>query len=971
MNTKRHIFSLGRGLHIVQLVSAYLLFTVELCSAATTLYVVKDNPGAKQPFTSWDTAAADIQSAIDVAAEEDLILVGNGLYDVGTTRVADFTNRIVVSNAVTVQSANGPEVTTLQGGLGVRCATLLGSARLIGFRLTGSVECGAVWGEGGSASVENCWLVGNSAVRGGGAQGVHLLDCTLSENVASLQGGGAYDCSMQNCLLLHNSAEQGGGASASFLWNCTVTSNNATESGGGTFDSVLRGCLVVENTANQGGGCAGPEGVIYSTTLWGNHAAMAGGGVQGGTLYNSIVYGNDVQGISNEWSESVLQYCLSSPLPSGDGNRTGDPLFVDPIGGNLRLQSESPCINIGSNENWMTTATDLDGSSRIVDEVVDLGTYEHNPPPVPNPQLLLLGINGEAIESGNVPDVGAGTDWIARSDHSVSHTLYVTNSGNATLVLSGTAFSGAGADAFSIYAFPSSVEPGFSLPFQIAFHPDEVRSYEATLQISHSASNTSSPFALNVRGTGVLPANRYVALGNPQAATPYTNWLTAAADIQSAIAVSLADDTIWVSNGIYSTGSVAGLGEVLHRVAITNAIVVRSVNGPGTTIIQGESGVRCAYLGVNATLSGFTLTNGVDAGGIGCADKTAQISNCVIVGNSSPVGGGVLDGTIRNSILAGNSSDSGGGAFNARLIACELIDNTAELGGGAYDSEMDRCVLSGNTAEELGGGVYACIVNNSLLVNNSATQGGGAYGGHLSNCTLVQNNASVEGGGTYGCELLNCILSDNDDHMASSTLSYCCVPQLVPGLGNIDADPLFVDQAGGDFHLATNSPCINAGNHQAWMDSTLDVTGSLRVVGPAVDMGAYEHPFTPSGIEAQWLKDNNLPWDGSADSEDTDHDLFSNWKEWRANTDPHDATSLLALAPPSTAVPPDGVGWIVRWQSSTGKLYRIEYSTNLLSNPSFQLLPDAHSIPGQMGFTTYTDRNEATISSTAYRIYLQ
>lgn len=937
---------------------------------ADTRYVLKDNPGAESPFTSWDTAAPDIQSAIDVAAEGDLVLVESGLYDSGSTVHDPYTNRIVVPSAVTVQSVHGPASTTLQGGTGIRCATLLGSARLVGFRLTGSVECGAVWGDDGSATVENCWLEGNTAVRGGGARGVSLRDCTLRQNSASLQGGGAYDCSLQDCLLLGNSAEQGGGASASFLWNCTVTSNTASDAGGGTVDSVLRGCLVVGNSAGQGGGCAGGESVLYNCTLSGNQAATVGGGIQGGLLFNTIVQDNVAGNASNEWDGSILQYCLTSPLPDGEGNQTGDPLFEDSGSGNYRLKPESSCIDAGTNQNWMVSATDLDENPRMVNEIVDIGAYEYNPPPAPDPQLILLGIQGSPIDNGTPPDVEAGTDGVARTGHAAARTFALTNAGNAAVLLSGASFSGTGAEAFSIQAFPSAVEAGELQQFQIVFQPDQAIAYEATLHILHSASNTPSPFVLYVRGTGVLPANRYVSLGNPQATAPYTNWATAAADIQPAIDVSLEDDTVWVSNGLYAAGSVEGPGGVLHRIAITNAIVVRSVNGPGTTFIQGESGMRGAYVGANAVLAGFTITNGLAAGGIGCADQSALVSNCVIAGNSSSVGGGMLEGTLRNSVLANNAADSGGGAFHARLIDCELTGNSAELGGGAYDCEIDRCIITGNAASESGGGTYAGIVNNSVLNSNTAAQGGGAFGSTLNHCTLFQNSASAEGGGVYGGELLNCILSDNDDNMASSTLSYCCVPQLVPGPGNIDADPLFADPAGGNFRLATNSPCINAGTYREWMDGTMDLAQSLRVVGTAVDMGAYEHPFTPSGIEAQWLQSHHLPWDGSADNEDTDGDQFSNWQEWRANSDPRDPASLLALGLPPTAWPPDGVGWIVRWQSSTGKWYAIDRSTNLLDPASFQPLADAQSIFGQNGFTTFTDRTATASQPSIYRIRL-
>jgi hypothetical protein len=60
---------------------------------------------------------------------------------------------------------------------------------------------------------------------------------------------------------------------------------------------------------------------------------------------------------------------------NGVGNINNAPLFVDYANGNLHLQSNSPCINAGSN-GFVTTANDLDGRPRIFGGTVDMGAYE-------------------------------------------------------------------------------------------------------------------------------------------------------------------------------------------------------------------------------------------------------------------------------------------------------------------------------------------------------------------------------------------------------------------------------------------------------------------------------------------------------------------------------------------------------------------------------------------------------------------
>jgi len=480
-----------------------------------------------------------------------------------------------------------------------------------------------------------------------------------------------------------------------------------------------------------------------------------------------------------------------------------------------------------------------------------------------------------------------------------------------------------------------------------------------------------------------LPAaTHYVSLGSTSPMPPYTSWVTAASTIQDAVDAAAGGDVVVVTNGVYAVGGREafnwyGDSMGLNRVAITNALALRSENGPLLTVIDGAGAYRCVSLTAGASLTGFTLTNGVDThygmggAGVWCASTNAFLTNCMLAGNSSrgpfAAGGGAYGGTLYNCTLAGNSATNGGfggGADSCALYNCMLIGNSCYYGGGAYSSTLYNCTLAGNSGN-WGGGAYECTLYNCTLTGNSGPlcYGGGAAGSTLYNCTLAGNSAYY-GGGAYGSIVHNCIIYFNADTNGAnfdltSTLSYCCTTPHPAGSGNITNTPLFIDYASGNLRLQSNSPCINAGNN-ALVNTATDLDGRARVVSGRVDMGAYEFQPGLSGAFLGWLQRYGLPTDGSADYADSDHDGMNNWLEWACGTDPTNPLSVLRLLPPAIT----STTTTVTWQSVAGVNYSLGRSSNLTS--SFTVL--ATHIVGQAGATSYIDTNAAGARAFFYRV---
>ena len=266
-----------------------------------------------------------------------------------------------------------------------------------------------------------------------------------------------------------------------------------------------------------------------------------------------------------------------------------------------------------------------------------------------------------------------------------------------------------------------------------------------------------------------------------------------------------------------------------------------------------------------------------EGGGMYNVDASPTVINCTFQGNAAGHGGnaGQHGGEEAGPVAGGGMYNSGG---SPTVFNCTFQDNEtgakfrAGLGGGICNVDsantlIVNCVFEGNVARVFaaaGGGVYnsgaSVTVVNCVFAHNGAHSGGGLYNGadaFVVNSTFTRNIANgIRTAVDATTTVSNCILWSNAFNSLSGVplVTYSDVQGGFAGMGNIDADPLFIHPDNGDYRLSPGSPCIDAGDNTAVpRDITTDLDGNPRFVDdadtkdtgngrrPIVDMGAYEY----------------------------------------------------------------------------------------------------------------------------------
>ena len=244
-------------------------------------------------------------------------------------------------------------------------------------------------------------------------------------------------------------------------------------------------------------------------------------------------------------------------------------------------------------------------------------------------------------------------------------------------------------------------------------------------------------------------------------------------------------------------------------------------------------------LNATPTVSNCTFlynTTGDDYAGAVYTKTTAPVlTDCLFENNQSKYGGAVYSQNSTISYVGctfrGNTAvEYGGAAYGEGLptpsyMNCLFEGNSAGFGGGAIEGSFtlaENCVFTGNTATDTGGAIDFFldsnpVISNCVFYNNSSDAGGAIWAGSTNftatSCIFWGNTAN------FGIVFE---ITDAFGTSSNLTIANCIQEGGIAGISNvnsnvidnggvIDADPLFADAAGGDFHLPINSPAIDAG----------------------------------------------------------------------------------------------------------------------------------------------------------------
>ncbi len=347
---------------------------------------------------------------------------------------------------------------------------------------------------------------------------------------------------------------------------------------------------------------------------------------------------------------------------------------------------------------------------------------------------------------------------------------------------------------------------------------------------------------------------------------------------------ALTSGNVTMRNNILSnnTADSCGGGAFVDAASVTfeDNTISKNSGGGGSCGAGGSGAGLFVTSAITTTLTRNTITHNTaqsHGGGIFLdlfgSNPTVQLTDNTISNNSSSGAGGGLMAYGDTIVLTSNRFNSNSGSDGAGMwinggdltaTGNTFSHNIASYNGGGMEISVEGFTLTNNiihnnTATNYdGGGVdltnvwTANLANNTIISNISGNDGGGVklWLSDDPESAYFYNNIIMNNTAARGNELF--INNDLDDNLISSAVDllnndfdqssagfYIYRPIPIDSSNLENADPRFVDQANGDYHLLRSSPCIDTGTSVGAPDT--DIEGNSRPRGAGHDIGAYEY----------------------------------------------------------------------------------------------------------------------------------
>ena len=264
--------------------------------------------------------------------------------------------------------------------------------------------------------------------------------------------------------------------------------------------------------------------------------------------------------------------------------------------------------------------------------------------------------------------------------------------------------------------------------------------------------------------------------------------------------------------------------------------VLDIVAGPGTTSSTVRiEGFRIMYGGMNWNVAtDWNATSGLHGGGLQVQTARADVE----------LAGNIFSDNV--AFKGGAVAITSTGAGSVLLVNNIIVNNAGFLNGAAAISSTGsgsvtllNNTVADNWAENEGSGDSLLVESASApvtLVNNIIR-------GVFDSLWLSDTSIKTVNGGTFPLTVHNNIM--HESHAFETD-----IPGFTVDASNLTAEPLYLlklsnyySPTDGNYRLRRTSPGINSGSASPLLPST-DPDGRQRLIGSAVDIGAYELPET-------------------------------------------------------------------------------------------------------------------------------